>query len=539
MRHLMLIVISLLVAVFSDNASLPLYEKLVSRLPITSSTGDNECTIMVISGRATTDGRPILWKNRDVTRADQKYCYIPAREDEYGTTYGFISNFYADNPYRCYMGVNEVGLAVIDANCYNLTDNRKDGLDDGDIMRLALERCENINDWEQLLNVTSMFGRKDPQLYGVMDASGAAKLYECGNTNYTVYDANDPDDAPDGLIVRSVFAFSGWYPDQGLQRYNRARLLVDDRLAEGPFDPSYILRVMSRDFSLACQHNSPNDPYPLPYYGHQGNHPVGFVNTSETINRYKTRSCSVIRGVLPDEDPRLTTTYAILGQPVLSIAIPLWVASESMPSFLSTGEHAPWYSVIEERMNSLYPLPGDTGALYMDTHYLVDSTKTGVFTWTLAKERWAIEQAEEYLDQWRQEGFSVLDIRQAQNQIAQSIWQCFSNEGDTSARLQITDSDVPIMYKIKHINYPNPFNLSTTISFNIEEMNPPDKIIVNVYTILGTRVANLGEVKIVNGYGSVRWDGRDDRGNQVAAGIYLYRAEAPGINETGKMLLLK
>jgi len=539
MRCLMLAVVSLLALGLSDSPSLPLFERLVSRLPIASSNGDNECTIMVISGQATTDGRPILWKNRDVTRADQKYLYIPSREDEDGSTYGFIGNFYADDPYRCYMGVNEVGFAVINANCYNLTDNRKDGLDDGDIMRLALERCETLNEWEELLNITSLFGRKDPWMFGVMDASGEAKLYECSNISFTVFDANDSEDAPDGLIVRSVFGFSGWNTRNGLQRYKRARLLVDDRLTEGLFDPSYILRVMSRDFSLACQHDSPYDPYPLPFYGHQGNLPVGIVNTSETINRYKTRSCSVIRGVLPDEDPRLATTYAILGQPVLSVAVPLWVASEDVPYFLRGGEQAPWYSLIEERMEDLYPLPGDAGVLYMNSLNLVDSTKAGVFTWSLAKERWAIEQAEEYLDDWRQGGFSVLDVRHAQNQLSQSIWQCFSNEGDTLAQMRIDDNDVPFMYKIKHINYPNPFNLNTTIGFNFDKGISPDKIIVNVYTILGTKVANLGEVEIVNGNGTVRWNGRDDNGIEAAAGLYLYRAEAPGINETGKMLLLK
>jgi len=203
MRHLMLVVISFFLLVFSDNTSLPLFEGLVSHLPISSSSGDNECTIMVISGQATTDGRPILWKNRDVTRADQKYLYIPTREGENGSTYSFIGNFYADDPYRCYMGVNEVGFAIINANCYNLSDNRKDGLDDGDIMRLALERCETLDEWEELLNITGVFGRKDPWLFGVMDASGAAKLYECGNISYTVYDANDPEDAPDGLILVS------------------------------------------------------------------------------------------------------------------------------------------------------------------------------------------------------------------------------------------------------------------------------------------------------------------------------------------------
>jgi len=537
MRVLLIFVFTIFTIFLSDGPGSLTFESLVSRLPIVGSTGDNECTIMVISGSATVDGRPILWKNRDVTRPDQKFRYISPQESYDGTTYGFIGNFYAEDPYRCYMGVNEVGFAIINANCYNLPDNRKDGLDDGDIMRIALEWCTDIRDWEELLAVTSIYGRKDGWMFGVMDVSGEAKLYECSNVDFTVFDANNLSDAPDGLIVRSIFGFSGWNTDRGLLRYRRARFLADNCIEEGPFSANYILGTMVRDFSLTCHSESPYNPYPLPYYGHQGDLPIGFVNTDETINRYKTRSCSIIRGVLPDEDPKLATTYALLGQPVLSIAIPLWVASQTVPNCLHSGGQAPWYSLIEDRMDDLYPLGGDDGELYMDTHYLLDSTGAGVYSWSYDYENWGLEQAEQYLEQWRDNGFSMLDVRQAQSNISTVIWNGFSNNGDTLQCMDIAENSLPD--RIEHYNYPNPFNASTTINFNISSGTNIDRLNVSIYTVLGTRIASLGEIDLSGGSNRVIWDGRDDSGNPVAAGIYFYKAESRGHTETGKMLLLK
>ena len=184
------------------------------------------------------------------------------------------------------MGVNETGFAIINANCYNLPDDRKDGLDDGDIMRLALEWCSSVVDWEELLAVTSTFGRKDCWMFGALDVSGQAKLYECGNSSVTVYDANDSLTCPDGYIIRSVFGLSGWYTTEGLKRYNRVNFKVNRWFERYRLDVNYILQYLTRDFSFAGESNSADNPYPLPFYGHQDGLPKGFVNTFETINRF-------------------------------------------------------------------------------------------------------------------------------------------------------------------------------------------------------------------------------------------------------------
>jgi hypothetical protein len=497
---------------------------------------DNECTIMVISGQATADGRPILWKNRDVTNADQRFLYVPPHTYPDYTSYGFTGNFYTNNDNRCYMGVNDVGFAIINANCYNLTDDLRDGIDDGDLMKWALERCATVEDWEELLATSGIYGRKDCWLFGAMDTSGAAKLYECDNFRSTVYDANNVEDAPDGYLVRSVFALIGGPPPEGLKRYNRACYLVEEWTRHYPIDVKFILQKMSRDLSFACgTYYDADDPYPLPFYGRQGNLPDGYINTNETINRYKTRSCAVIRGVLPDEDPRLATLFAVLGQPVLSVAVPLWTGAQYVPYCLRGEDQAPWYEIIAQRMDELYPVSTDW---YMDSHYLLDSLRTGVLSWSLALEDWGIASADQKLADWRENGPDMLSMRQGEIEIGQHIWNGFVDGGGEST-LDAPDVAENLPREYISYNYPNPFNPSTTISFEMPDGTDPGSIIVNVYTILGEKVRTLPEVQSTGGAGSVVWDGRDDAGRPAAAGMYMYVVNSPQANIKGKMLLLK
>lgn len=90
-------------------------------------------------------------------------------------------------------------------------------------------------------------------------------------------------------------------------------------------------------------------------------------------------------------------------------------------------------------------------------------------------------------------------------------------------------------------NYPNPFNPNTTILYDL----PGDtRVTLIIYDILGREVRTLIDENIVAGYHSVIWDGKDEVGQYVSTGIYIYRIHARGIDggsysKNHKMLLLK
>jgi hypothetical protein len=85
-------------------------------------------------------------------------------------------------------------------------------------------------------------------------------------------------------------------------------------------------------------------------------------------------------------------------------------------------------------------------------------------------------------------------------------------------------------------NYPNPFNPSTTISFDL----PTECIVsLNIYDLTGRRIKTLTSTQYPAGSHQIQWDGRDDRGNSVSTGIYVYRILAGEYRQSRKMMLLK
>jgi hypothetical protein len=84
--------------------------------------------------------------------------------------------------------------------------------------------------------------------------------------------------------------------------------------------------------------------------------------------------------------------------------------------------------------------------------------------------------------------------------------------------------------------YPNPFNPTTTISYDLPF---PSEVRLDVFNVAGQRVTSLVNEYQTAGHKSVVWDGRSDAGNAVASGVYFYRLTAEGYRESKKMVLLK
>lgn len=96
-------------------------------------------------------------------------------------------------------------------------------------------------------------------------------------------------------------------------------------------------------------------------------------------------------------------------------------------------------------------------------------------------------------------------------------------------------ADVPAAASLAQ-NHPNPFNPSTTISFSLVR---DGRVELKVYDARGALVRTLVDGQVAAGEQRVAWDGRDDGGRQVAAGVYLYRLRADGQELQRKMTLVK
>ena len=87
-----------------------------------------------------------------------------------------------------------------------------------------------------------------------------------------------------------------------------------------------------------------------------------------------------------------------------------------------------------------------------------------------------------------------------------------------------------------HQTYPNPFNPSTTIQYDLPEQGI---VHLTIYNQLGQPIRTLVNREESVGYKSVVWDARDNTGNQVSTGIYFYRIHVNRFTQTRKMVLLK
>jgi len=85
-------------------------------------------------------------------------------------------------------------------------------------------------------------------------------------------------------------------------------------------------------------------------------------------------------------------------------------------------------------------------------------------------------------------------------------------------------------------NYPNPFNPSTTIQYEIPKTA---RVVLIIYDMLGREVKTLVNRVQSPGQKSVIWDGTDQSGNLVSSGIYLYQLQSGEFTESKKMILMK
>lgn len=97
------------------------------------------------------------------------------------------------------------------------------------------------------------------------------------------------------------------------------------------------------------------------------------------------------------------------------------------------------------------------------------------------------------------------------------------------------ESPLPAEFTLEQ-NYPNPFNPSTVIHYELAAQQQVD---LQIYNLAGQKIATLVNATQGAGEYDVSWSGKDERGQDVASGIYLYKLKAGDFVQTRKMILRK
>jgi len=85
-------------------------------------------------------------------------------------------------------------------------------------------------------------------------------------------------------------------------------------------------------------------------------------------------------------------------------------------------------------------------------------------------------------------------------------------------------------------NYPNPFNPETEIRFQIPEAS---HVVLKIYNMLGQEIRTLIDADYDLGSHRAHWDGKDDQGQAMVSGVYLYRLQAGSFVKAKKMSLMR
>jgi len=330
------------------------------------------CTTFLISGKYTVDGKSILFKNRDTEEMqnslasfnDGKYKYI-----------GLVDGVKKWNK-MVWGGYNETGFAIMNSAAYNNNtgDTTKFKGQEGVVMKLALQTCQTIEDFENLLNSLPKPMGVDAN-FGVIDAKGGAAFYETGNYKYVKFDANDPKNAPNGILIRTNHSLSAdLTKGAGFCRYNTALLALEKASKEKNLSPQYLLNHISRNLthSLTGTDLSLNMP--------ERKDKAEFKFFIDYIPRSYTTSAIVIVGAKDQLHSKDAMMWTVLGFPLTSVAIPTWIsAGDQLPKVvcMDTCFKSPICKAALQLKSECFPITVDKGTNYINLSVVINKQNTG------------------------------------------------------------------------------------------------------------------------------------------------------------------
>ena len=101
--------------------------------------------------------------------------------------------------------------------------------------------------------------------------------------------------------------------------------------------------------------------------------------------------------------------------------------------------------------------------------------------------------------------------------------------------LSVDKINLPKSYAL-HNNFPNPFNPSTLIRFDLPVSDDAE---ISIYNMLGQKVKTFAMYNKSAGTHSVRWNGVNQNNEPVAAGVYFYQLKTKHYTKMKKMVLVK
>ena len=392
------------------------------------STGIYACTVAVVSGKYTKDGRPLLWKNRDTNYINNQIMYFT--DGKY--IYMGLVNSGDINGKSVWIGQNSAGFAIMNSASYNLNigDTTKQSGLEGRIIKQALATCATIEDFEKLLAALPIPTKLEAN-FGVIDANGGAAMYELGNRGFEKFDANDPKVAPFGYIIRVNYSFMGSFGDEssGYIRYNTVNEQFYNAMSTDNFDAQFIIQEATRGL-----YNSLTKEDLYKKYKDIPENTPAYSFFHDFIPRRLSASSCVVQGVKKGEDPQFATLWSVVGFPLTSIVIPTWIkGGKDFPKILKRSDglkDSPVCNGALQLKKQFFPIRWGRYAMrfYVNINSLINKDGTGIRQKIRPYEDEVFKTTHAKLDLWRKNGMKKSEIKEFYKELDTNITGMFKKE---------------------------------------------------------------------------------------------------------------
>ena len=139
--------------------------------------------------------------------------------------------------------------------------------------------------------------------------------------------------------------------------------------------------------------------------------------------------------------------------------------------------------------------------------------------------------------------YAFKDLALGNHTLSLKVWDALNNSSESQIDFVVANDEELTLYNV--LNYPNPFTTSTSFYF---EHNYPSQnmfVRVQVFSIAGNLVKTIDGYHLSDGFriGPINWNGKDEFGDRIGKGTYIYKVEvtAPNgktVNKFEKLVIL-
>lgn len=119
--------------------------------------------------------------------------------------------------------------------------------------------------------------------------------------------------------------------------------------------------------------------------------------------------------------------------------------------------------------------------------------------------------------------FPFKDLAPGKHTLRLKAWDVANNSSEKSIEFNVVEEGEVEINNL--VNYPNPFTTNTEFIFQHNQAGVPLDVKVEIFTVSGKLVKSIDDIIVSQGFVSrdIKWDGRDDFGDRIGKGVYVYK----------------